>query len=250
MAGAYMTDDDWQEGDSYDSGTDSDTSSDSGTEFIDNTDIVNMTDEQAGPYLFGRYRHAKRRWRRYSNKRVRHVRRKFKRSHYHFNRTGKGHGHHGNRIPVRNKFSKGRGKTRGHVFLTQTDMLTYFKGRGKGHRHGSSGQGFGRKENPKDRNGNVMKCHNCGSTTHLIRNCDQPKGAGKGSTTLPSEPGFHVQPVAPQSTGTSHSAQPASVQPAYATEAARAAGYFVGNLGPPPEVETASLKIETALLQD
>ena len=218
--------------DSFDSGTDSDTSSDDGTEFIDNSDIQNMTDAQAGPHIFMAYRHAKRKWRRYSNKQVRHVRRKFKRSHFHFNRTGKGY----RDGRVKGKYGKSKGKgnphsTRGHVFLTQTDMLTYLKGKGKGGRHGSSGQSFGRSGNPKDRNGNIMKCHNCGSTDHLIRECDKPmrpKGEGKGAPSLPTD-GFHVQPVAAPQT----SSQPAE-RPSYATEAARAAGYLVTNQPPRP----------------
>ena len=123
------------EGWDYDSGTDTDTSSDDGTEFIDNTDLVNMTDAQAGPYLFGKCRHSKRRWRRYTNKRVRAVRRKFKESAY-YNGFGQGKG------KVKGKFDgKGQSKSssRGHVFLTQTDMLTYLKGKGKSHKISSSG---------------------------------------------------------------------------------------------------------------
>ena len=40
-------------------------------------------------------------------------------------------------------------------------------------------------QNPKDKDGKVMKCHQCGSTTHLRRKCPQlaqsGKGGGKGS---------------------------------------------------------------------
>ena len=38
----------------------------------------------------------------------------------------------------------------------QDDTLTYLKGRGKGNRHHSSGKGYGRRKNPRDRNGNLM----------------------------------------------------------------------------------------------
>eukprot|EP00972_Heterocapsa_arctica_P013822 2038740-Heterocapsa_arctica.AAC.1 len=39
------------------------------------------------------------------------------------------------------------------------------KGKGKGKRSG----------NPRGQDGQPMKCHNCGSDQHLIRECDRPK---------------------------------------------------------------------------
>ena len=63
---------------------------------------------------------------------------------------------------------------------TADDTLAYLKGKGKGHRAGSSGKGFGRKGNPKDREGNTMKCRLCNSEDHFAARC--PKGGGKGSS--------------------------------------------------------------------
>ena len=68
------------------------------------------------------------------------------------------------------------------------------KGRGKSKGVRSSGKGSGRKINPRDRDGNIMKCDvptsagPCGSTTHLRRDCPhstkgQGKGMGSSSTT-------------------------------------------------------------------
>ena len=49
------------------------------------------------------------------------------------------------------------------------EQYALLKGKGKGQRTHSTGKGFGRRGNPKDKNGNVMKCHKCGSTEHLQR---------------------------------------------------------------------------------
>ena len=47
------------------------------------------------------------------------------------------------------------------------------KGRGKGKRKGSrsSGKGKGRSINPRGKDGQIMRCHSCGSTSHLRRDC-------------------------------------------------------------------------------
>ena len=47
----------------------------------------------------------------------------------------------------------------------------YYKGKGKA--GNTSGKGFGRRTNPKDRNGQVMRCLVCGSTQHLRARCPQ-----------------------------------------------------------------------------
>ena len=81
-----------------------------------------------------------------------------------------------------------------------------FKGKGKGKglkgRRRTTGFGFGRKTNPRDKQGNIMKCHGCGSEHHLIKRCPQaqsgkgqPKGDGKGnfqsSPNYPQEQTYH-----------------------------------------------------------
>ena len=43
--------------------------------------------------------------------------------------------------------------------------------------------GFGRKTNPRDKQGNIMKCHGCRSEYHLMKRCPQAqkrKGDSKG----------------------------------------------------------------------
>ncbi len=83
--------------------------------------------------------------------------------------------------------SKGKGKGKHHEGLGHTgrfmwtadDTLAYLKGRGKGHRPGSSGKGFGRRGNPKDRDGNVMRCSICNSEEHFAARCPQ-KDSDKG----------------------------------------------------------------------
>ena len=176
----YLAEDVW-EGDSFDSGTNSDTSSDDGTEAINMDDLQGLSVQDASVKAFLQYRHARRKWRRFTNKRVRKVRRRFKKTHYHFAR-GKGKG----KFRKGGKKSGGRGAKRGFAFLTQENVLAYLKGTGKSKHAKTSGQGFGRKGNPKDRNGVTMKCHECGSTDHLRREC--PVAGGNSG----SAPTFHA----------------------------------------------------------
>ena len=173
---------------SCDSGTDTDTSSDSGNEEVDMTDLRDLSEEQAADQCFFRYRFAKRKWRRFTGKRVRKVRRKFKRSQHAYFK--------GKRGGPRNKFGKGgkghfggHGRRTGHVFLTHDDMHVYLKGKGKGHRVYTSGMAHGRRGNPKGRDGQTMKCHGCGSTDHLLANCPTKKG-GKGAGASMPPPNF------------------------------------------------------------
>jgi len=49
--------------------------------------------------------------------------------------------------------------------------VSFLSGKGKGDRSHSSGKGFGRRKNPKDRNGQIMKCHECQSDEHLVARC-------------------------------------------------------------------------------
>ena len=66
--------------------------------------------------------------------------------------------------------------------------MAFLQSKGKGHSKNTTGKGFGRKGNPKDRNGEVMKCRICQSTEHLMARCPK-KGEGKGSSSS-SLPGF------------------------------------------------------------
>jgi len=115
--------------------TDTDTSSDDGQEDVGGPDIRHLGEEEAAETLYWAYRGAKRVWRRFTGKPVRKFRRFFKRSRFH----QKGH----------------KGKGRGFMY-TRDDLYLFIKGKGKGKRAHTSGKGFGRRRNPKDRNGNVM----------------------------------------------------------------------------------------------
>ena len=60
------------------------------------------------------------------------------------------------------------------------DVQAFLATKGKGKGSSSSGKAFGRRRNPRDRNGNVMTCRSCGSEEHFAAKC--PKGGGKGSS--------------------------------------------------------------------
>lgn len=133
------------------SDTASATSSDNDS-VIDTADLVGLSSFQAEEYLFGRYQHAKKRWRRYTGKPVRALRRVLR-------RKGKGKG------------SKGGLGQQGFLNINEVLQNSYYKGKGKGGR--SSGKGFGRRVNPKGRDGEVMKCSICQSQYHLRAKCPQ-----------------------------------------------------------------------------
>ena len=139
------------------SDTDSATSSDDDAP-MDVGDLRGMTNAQADEYLFGEYQNAKRRWRRFTGKPVRALRKVVKRK------------------------GKGKGKGR-HSYLNLSDALqqsAYFKGKGKGGR--SSGKGFGRRTNPCGRDGEPLKCSTCGSSYHLRARCPRrPDSAAPAS---------------------------------------------------------------------
>ena len=146
-----------------DDSTDSETSSDNDSEELPDPGVSQMSQAEAAEHIYMQYRKARRTWRRFTGKPVR----KFRRHMNHHFKKGKGKG-------------KSKGKTRGFMW-THDDALTYLKGQGKGNRSGSSGKGFGRRKNPKDRAGNVMKCRVCDSDEHFAAKCPQGKGSGKGA---------------------------------------------------------------------
>ena len=61
-----------------------------------------------------------------------------------------------------------------------SDVQAFLVAKGKGRGNNTSGKGFGRRKNPRDRSGNVMTCRNCGSDEHFAAKC--PKGGGKGKS--------------------------------------------------------------------
>ena len=150
--------------------TDSATSSDQEGYLVDTQDLRGMTNQQADEYLFGRYQDAKRRWRRFTGKPVRHLRKVFR-------RKGKGKG-------------KGKG-SRSFLNLSETlEQSAYFKGKGKGGR--SSGKGFGRRMNPKGRDGEVLKCSICNSMYHLRARCPQQSAQQSSAAQSSSQPAGHI----------------------------------------------------------
>ena len=150
--------------DAMDDGTDSDTSSSDGQPIdYGAQDLVGLAPEQIDSHLFWAYSESKRRWRKHMQKPTRHVRRFVKR-----------------------KYGKGKGKRGAHRFhwvneLNDEDYDSIFfggKGKSKG-RPRISNKGKGRRKNPRGRDGEVMRCHNCGADDHFAAQCPN-KGKGKG----------------------------------------------------------------------
>lgn len=136
--------------------TDSATESDDGVEPLPAEDLQGLTAPEADEHLFWQYAEAKRRWRRYTGKPVRSLRRVLRRK------------------------GKGKGKVHNAFFDISGTLMqsSYFKGKGKGGK--SSGKGFGRKFNPKGRDGNILKCSICSSIYHLRKRCPQNPEAQRG----------------------------------------------------------------------
>ena len=140
-----------------DDGFSTDTSSDDGTEM--------MSDDQIDPseaYL--QYAFARKRWRRVSNK---------------FPRRYRKHG----------KGSRGFGKgfkPSSYAAFLPPNAFAGGKGFGGGKKGGK--QGF--KRNPKDKNGQTLKCNICQSEEHLWRNCPKRNQQGEGTFATDSASGL------------------------------------------------------------
>ena len=77
---------------------------------------------------------------------------------------------------------KGRGKGRFHFEPSVINHSSLAGGKGKGGKGGKGKKGKGSQayfQNPTGSDGQVMKCHECGSDQHLIASCPKKKG-GKG----------------------------------------------------------------------
>ena len=162
-----------------DNGTDTDTvSSCYDTDYQLLSDIpVGASQSLIAQHLYWAYQVAKGHWRRFTGKPVRAVRRFIRRK-----GKGKGKGNDG---------SKGKGKaSKGKIFLAELpddQVESVFKGKskGKGGFKGkrSTGKGKGGHGNPLGPDGRPMECHDCGSTDHLVRQCDRsgPRGNRTGA---------------------------------------------------------------------
>ena len=139
------------------SDTDSATESDDGYDQVPTDDLVGLSNQEADEHLYWQYSEAKKRWRRFTGKPVRALRRVLRRK------------------------GKGKGKP-SHSYLDINHTLmqsSYFRNKGKGGK--SSGKGFGRKQNPRGRDGEIMKCSICGSINHFRAKCPQNGYQARGS---------------------------------------------------------------------
>ena len=207
----------------------SDTSSDSGHEPIAFDDVEPMNDQDALEHVFLQYRHAKRRWRRYTQRPVRKYRRvlKFmKRRKYHHSTRGRGHSPRFNRSGGSRRFGFGNNTSGGRshhrrrfhrrVYLGNDEIQAYLRNKGKGHRANTTGKGHGRKGNPRGKDGVPLLCRICQSPDHFQAKCPQNTGGGKGKgksgglgkggPPMPSPPTFatDVPPTDSTSTGWSY----------------------------------------------
>lgn len=156
------------------SGTDAGASSGNGQEEIDVSDVLGMSEAQATEHVFWQYRMASRRWRRISQKPVRRFRRLDKKF---VRRKGKGEG-------------KSRWR-RSDSYLASEDGHAYLRGTGKGKRSHTSGKGSGRKQNPRGRDGQIMKCRGCDSEEHFAAKCPRA-GQASSSSNLAGPSFVHV----------------------------------------------------------
>ena len=171
----------------YWSSTDSDTSSDNYEDNIDMSDVQNLPTAEAEEILYYQKSFAKKRWRRYTAKPVRKVRRFIRKRKAYFMKGGKGKG----RRPGKGHSGKGK---RQHTYYNDgttdedwLDGISVLIGKPEDQVAStflSSGKGKGRSGNPIGRDGEKMKCFGCGSTDHLNKDCPTPGGQGKGNSHL------------------------------------------------------------------
>ena len=143
------------------SDTDTDTSSDNYAD-MDFTDTTALPENQRGENLYWAYSASKAKWRRFSHKPTRKVRKFAK-------RTG----------------GKGKGGKHASTYMATDSVQAYFKGKGKSVGK-SSNKGFskGQRTNPKGPDGQPLKCSipGCGSIYHFRAKCPlNPANQGHGS---------------------------------------------------------------------
>ncbi len=63
---------------------------------------------------------------------------------------------------------------------TQDAAYAFLKEKGKGYRINSSGKEFDRRTNPKDCQGNIMRCLICDNNEHFAARSPQGKGRSRG----------------------------------------------------------------------
>ena len=134
---------------------------------------VRSDEDARGNVLLQEYLQARRRWRRWTGKPPRRYRRANFRS----------------RDAVAGRLSRGPYARTYAAFLPQS---AFAGGKSKG--KGKSG-GRGPRQNPRGKDGQLLKCAKCGSTEHLWRRC--PQVVSSGSSGFPSAGNAHVTYQAP-----------------------------------------------------
>eukprot|EP00971_Amphidinium_carterae_P292035 5797397-Amphidinium_carterae.1 len=144
-----------------DDGEGSSSATDEESEMLDlKAYLAGVPEQLHGDVLWQEYLAAKHRWRQFTGKNTRAVRR--------FHRKEKGKGKHASGK------SKGKGKNgyMNNVFVEAASSEpehAYMRAKGK-----AKGN---QKRNPRGADGNIMKCHNCGSEEHLVRDCPRGQSA-------------------------------------------------------------------------
>ena len=110
-----------------------------------------------GNVLFGDYMLAKQRWRRFAGRPPRRYRRG------HFNK------HH-------QRTNQQKLQRYGSSFASFLPPNAFAAHRGPGGKGNSKGKGKS-KQNPRGKDGQLLRCHRCGSTEHLIRRCPQQESS-------------------------------------------------------------------------
>eukprot|EP00438_Fugacium_kawagutii_P024626 Skav212826 [mRNA] locus=scaffold2466:561:3704:- [translate_table: standard] len=116
-----------------------------------------------GNVLYGEYLLAKQRWRRFSGRPPRRYRK------YHNNR-------------YRHQYSQQRLQRYGRTYASFLPPNAFAAHRGPGGvQNKGGGKGGGKtkgRQNPRGKDGQPLKCHRCGATDHLIKNCPRPDASG------------------------------------------------------------------------
>ena len=152
--------------DQFSSGTDTDTSSDDYNDEYDDEDLQGLNDDEKFERLYFQKSFAKRRFRRFTGKPVRKVRRFYKRRGESWAKQGKGRGK-GRRTFMFGDYSKSALVQESNAFLANSYQANT----------STSGKGFGRKGgNPIGPDGKKRKCFECGSEDHLKAQCPKLNG--------------------------------------------------------------------------
>eukprot|EP00971_Amphidinium_carterae_P352996 6492791-Amphidinium_carterae.2 len=121
------------------------------------TYLAGTPEEMHGDVLWHEYLMARTRWRQYTGKLTRANRR--------FQRRDKGKG----------KKGKSKGQSKGG-YLNNVFVEDALPEQEQAYMKTNKGKSKGKRRNPRGADGNVMKCHNCGSEEHLVRDCPRNQG--------------------------------------------------------------------------